>query len=685
MARSKTKTCRRSPTSIPKHTHTSPRIDRTPSTPVPNRHRMNNSNSNSPSGNSPMIRLRLHTQKKGRSSPSFLSDDDSSNEGINADDEEEDNEEDTNEEEETKPEGFAPSYGGQLDHKAGLRGKGNAPVPHFQSRKKLKFEDDASVCSVSSVSSVSSVNQAGSDGSEDSEGYEGVDDISDGEDEELDLEKLEEQIILSSEFARGSTGFRSKPPNATTTDEWTGLDDLEHQPLYSIGSFFDEEHLMLQSGHSDPVADSTTLTSETTAGAPAAPRRVHFEADMSSDSDDKSSDEDDLLSDFLLQDNLDPELRRMIETDNSHAHSRRMQHGHDLFVNNDFYDIPDNIYHVEESDTSLGASSGYESDDGETTDEEDYPPPATITHPRSILRRESSASLSADPVETDKPLQQFRRRGPLRGTFVADPHKPVAVVAPNGRQLILIPPYASSRHEWLETATNSLVNTANNSPRAVTMNIMDDSDTDALVSPRHALSPMLSSNANLMMSALGNDSVGQVMGPPEAFYPTNPFSADASYDEEEDDSEAMLNVDDFIDFGDGSSDDETARELDEMEDLLSPTSLSVPGSNVTPTPMRMSVDTPQASSAEKLLDHLDRGIVTAFRRNHNRYQTLIRLPHHREFLPASSPSQTASAFKRSKLSNPRTPTRKRQASTYLGSEAVRRKLIDSHRRNTITF
>ncbi|KAK2845250.1 hypothetical protein FQN49_005904 [Arthroderma sp. PD_2] len=497
------------------------------------------------------------------------------------------------------------------------------------------------------------------------------------------LEQLEEEVILESENERSvSTKLTAATGGG---DEWTGLDDLEHRPFYSAGSFFDDEHLLMQSGgHSDNVVDAG-LTSE--AAETPVQRRVHFESDDSSDSDEKSSDDDDeLLPDFLHQDRLDPDLRRMIETDSGPP--RRTRSPHDLFINSDFCDLPDNIYHVEESDNSMGSSSGYESDDGETTDEEDYLPLATITHPRSILRRESSASLSADAEEA-KADSSAPQRGPLRGTFIADPHKPVAVVAPNGRQLILIPPYASSRHDWLESAAGSLVNTANNSPRAGALHTIDDSDTDALVSPRNTeMSPMLSSNANLMMSALGNDSVGQVMGPPEAFYPTNGYSMDASYDEEEDDSEAMLNVDDFIDFGDGSSDDEG--QLDDMDDPTSPTAPSTIGC-LTPTPRRASGvateddQTPtQASSAERLLNHLDRGIVTAFRRNHNRYQALIRLPHHREFLPANSPSQPASAFKRS---NPRTPTRKRQASTYLGSEAVRRKLVDSHRgrRNTVAY
>jgi len=409
---------------------------------------------------------------------------------------------------------------------------------------------------------------------------------------------------------------------------------------------------------------------------------VHFEdSDDPSDSDKTTDDE--LASDFLEQDSLDPDLRRMIENDNNRIGHCRLS-PRELFVSHDFYELPQNIYHVD-AKTSVGSSSGYESDGGETTDE-DHPPPATITHPRSILRRDSSVSLPPYFGETNERSQPLRRRGPLRGTFVADPYKPVAVVAPNGAQLILIPPYASSRHDWLESATNSLSDTANSSPRATTVNVVDDSDTDALVSPTQpGLSPMLSSNANLMMTALGNDAGGQVMGPPEAFYPSDRFATDdslAGY--EDDDSEDMLNVDDFIDFGNGSSDDDMDKDFDIVDDLTSPVVPSSIHGSTTPTPHR-STEPSHANSAERLLNHLDQGIVTAFRRNHSRYQALIRLPQHCEFMPANSPSRPASVFRHAKLPDPKTPIRKRRPNIYARGEAVRRKLMDSHRKNKLAI
>lgn len=271
------------------------------------------------------------------------------------------------------------------------------------------------------------------------------------------------------------------------------------------------------------------------------------------------------------------------------------------------------------------------------------------------------------------------------GTFVADPHKPVALVDCTGKHLVIIPAYASSRHDWLDSAANSMPGTANTSPRQTTLHLIDESDTDALASPNQTdFSPMLASSANLMMTALGNDLTpgGQVMGPPEAFYPSQDFTIDSSFEEDdEDDPEAALNVDDFIDFGNGSSDeDEDMHKQFDDEAQLSP--MAAPSKSMgTPTPSRK-FDSQPTNNEERFLNHLDQGIVTAFRRNHNRYQALLRLPQHREFMPANSPARPASVFRHAKNTDQRTPTRKRKSSNIAGGEAVRRKLMDAQQRRS---
>ncbi|PYH87649.1 hypothetical protein BO71DRAFT_175197 [Aspergillus ellipticus CBS 707.79] len=571
-------------------------------------------------------------------------------------------EDDDADDEEEQPAVRTPSYGRRdRSHKTGMKPTKRA--------KKMKFSDDDGYDG-----------QASSDDNEESyessdDVYAAVDYISDGDDdEEKDVEKLEELLIVESENEHNVGGILA----TSNTDNWAGPNVFDDHMILSAASFFDEEQLytaMETFGEAD-------MASETAIETPV-PRRVHFEEDSDSSSDSDSHTEDEIPSDFLQQDSLDPQLRRMIESETVN-YSRRRRQSDEMFADSDYGHS--NIYHVESDAVSEGSeSSGYETDDGETTDE-DLPPPATITHPRSILRRDSSASLAPTPDEKSEPAT--RRRGPIMGTFVADPHKPVALVDCTGKHLVIIPAYASSRHDWLESATNSVCGTAHNSPRATTMHLIDESDTDALASPNHLdMSPMLASSANLMMTALGNDIApgGQVMGPPEAFYPSREFAIDSSFeDDDEDDPESALNVDDFIDFGDGSSDDEMDKAFAE-EALMSPMAAhSMQAATGTPTPNRGG-ETQQASSAERFLNHLDRGIVTAFRRNHNRYQALLRLPQHREFMPANSPSRPASVFRHARHADQRTPTRKRKANGYSGEEAVRRKLMDAHRRSQLPF
>ncbi|KAJ5516300.1 hypothetical protein N7527_007860 [Penicillium freii] len=560
-------------------------------------------------------------------------------------DEADDSEEDADDEQE--PAVRAPSYGRRRDNKAGRQ-------PAINKRRRVLND--------TSDSSDADDGDDSDDSSDDV--YAGVDYITDAEDEDQDVEKMEEMIIVESEKTH-----RPLPSTGFAEDQWA-INSFDDHMFLPAASFFDEEHLY---SAMDTFGDPQ-VTSEA-AETPVA-RRVHFEERSDSSSDSDSHSDDDIPGDFLQQDSLDPQLRRMIENDNENFQRNIRRQSEEMFGDADYGH--GSIYHVESEGSSEGSLSGYESDDGDTTDE-DLPPPATITHPRSLLRRDSSDSLA--PVD-EKSDCIPRRRGPIMGTFVADPHKPVALVDCTGKHLVIIPAYASSRHDWLESAANSMPGTANTSPRQTTLHLVDESDTDALASPNQLdFSPMLASSANLMMTALGNDLTpgGQVMGPPEAFYPSQDFTIDSSFEEdEEDDPESALNVDDFIDFGNGSSDEDEDMDDDAM---VSPMAAPFAKSMGTPTPTRKSESQP-ANNEERFLNHLDKGIVTAFRRNHNRYQALLRLPQHREFMPANSPARPASVFRHAKNSDQRTPTRKRKSSNIAGGEAVRRKLMDAQQRRS---
>jgi len=114
----------------------------------------------------------------------------------------------------------------------------------------------------------------------------------------------------------------------------------------------------------------------------------------------------------------------------------------------------------------------------------------------------------------------------------------------------------------------------------------------------------------------------QVVGPPEAFYPFKSIGADGNVIDDEteysdDDDENLWNIHDFIDFGEDSSDSEQA----DQEDI-----------NVMPTKTRLTqashrqYSPPTNGSPHGLLHHFDKGVVTSFRRNQHRHQTLLRRP-----------------------------------------------------------
>ncbi|KAJ5266938.1 hypothetical protein N7478_009746 [Penicillium angulare] len=599
-----------------------------------------------PSGTTPFERKRRASSSSVSSVSSVSSLEDLSEEADESEDADD---------EEDRPLAQVPSYNRRRNNN-NARKAGRQPIKN--KRRRVSDDEDSDPFSSASDSEDSS-----------DDVYAAVDYITDAEDEDQDVEKLEEIMIMESERTHRVL------PTSETHDQWHGAEMFGDSMILPAASFFDEEQLysaMDNFGETDFASEAVET--------PVAARRVHFEERSDSSSDSDSHTEDEIPGDFLQQDSLDPQLRRMIENDNENRRSQRHQ-SEEIFGDVDYGQ--GNIYHVESEGTSEGSLSGYETDDGDTTDE-DLPPPATITHPRSLLRRDSTDSLVAPSDEKTDNLP--RRRGPIMGTFVADPHKPVALVDCTGKHLVIIPAYASSRHDWLDSAANSMPGTANNSPRQTTLQLVDESDTEALASPNQIdFSPMLASSANLMMTALGNDLTpgGQVMGPPEAFYPSQDFTIDSSFeDDEDDDPESALNVDDFIDFGNGSSDEEDMGKFDD-ETLISPMAAasSVPNMG-TPTPTRNNSDAQPDANAERFLNHLDKGIVTAFRRNNNRYQALLRLPQHREFMPANSPARPASVFRHAKHTDQRTPTRKRKSSGYAGGEAVRRKLMDAHRRSS---
>ena len=176
--------------------------------------------------------------------------------------------------------------------------------------------------------------------------YAGVDYITDAEDEDQDVEKLEEMMIMETERDHLLL------PNSETHEQWHGAEIFGDSMLLPDASFFDEEQMysaMDTFGETDMASEAVET--------PVA-RRVHFEERSDSSSDSDSHTEDEIPSDFLQQDSLDPQLRRMIESDNeNHRHRRRQSE--EVFGDADYGHA--NIYHVESEGTSEGSLSGYES------------------------------------------------------------------------------------------------------------------------------------------------------------------------------------------------------------------------------------------------------------------------------------------------------------------------------------
>lgn len=259
-------------------------------------------------------------------------------EGFSGDEDESEDADD----EEDQPAKSAPSYG---SNKRKARKAGHKTGSRLAERKKMKFADDQD-------DGYEGQQSSSEDDSDD--GYAAVDDITDADDEEQIVEKLEEQMIVESENEHSLDSIL-EVSDAPDADEWGGLGSIDDNMLFSTASFFDEEQLY---SALDTIGE-TDMTSE--AVETPAPRRVHFdESDSSSDSDQTPtvSTDDEIPSDFLHQDSLDPRLRRMIENDTD-PFSGPNQRFDDIFGDFDFGQTG-NIYHAE-SDAISDESSGYES------------------------------------------------------------------------------------------------------------------------------------------------------------------------------------------------------------------------------------------------------------------------------------------------------------------------------------
>ena len=168
------------------------------------------------------------------------------------------------------------------------------------------------------------------------------------------------------------------------------------------------------------------------------------------------------------------------------------------------------------------------------------------------------------------------------GSWVADPSKPIAVVDSSGKRLVIFPAQKPTQRSPnpLSTIHSSDTSTVGGSPRRTPTPSFSPIEREAGdVSGQEFLSPTLSTGASVMVGTfLSSVARNEFLVPGRVFYPSedpSPFphsgnrrrSASLIHravfkdeaGDDEDDDELMLNVHDFIDFGDGSSssDEET--------------------------------------------------------------------------------------------------------------------------------
>ncbi|KAI9876229.1 MAG: hypothetical protein M1830_006980 [Pleopsidium flavum] len=585
-------------------------------------------------------------------------------------------------------------------------------------------------------------NDAGKDNSvenaenSDEDDYNGVDLISDSDEEEPEVEQLEEKMIIDSEDDNEAviqSPRVSMGPPSISSGGWDGF-DLDDGVFLSDVPFFDEQISRNDPNLLNEIAiynaasffeglDSQGLDCEAVTSP--TPRRVRFEEEVrqysdSTSTDGSDEDEDGFPDLFMHQDSLDPGFRLMIENDNDEDDGHSLTDGEGSYwdlKDRDDFEFEKHGLDGHDGSSSCGSSSGYETDEGDTTDE-DLPPPSTVTRPRSILRRASTSSLVSEGDENPRIIRRpttippSRRFGPSMGSWIADPNKPIAVIDCTGKRMVIYPARNPSKRDvnifGQPVSTDSSI--AATSPRTSFVGLVgavDESDNDRSdFSSQDCGGPMLNAGANLMMPGLFHGAQGsehflggQVLGPPEAFYPFKSIGPDGNVieddddDDDDEDDENLWNVHDFIDFGDGSSESGDNVE-DDTEVPPSPSTSTTP--NPASTPAKPEPAPASKSTAQELLDHFDRGVVTAFRRNQHRHQTLLRRPQHPEFMGAGpSSARAVSAIKGGRAlaaNSPISPLRKRKASVSIdrsGSPlvgiAAKRRLVNVHKRSKSSF
>ena len=266
------------------------------------------------------------------------------------------------------------------------------------------------------------------------------------------------------------------------------------------------------------------------------------------------------------------------------------------------------------------------------------------------------------------------------GSWIADPKKPIVMADSSGRKLVMLRLQHPRRPNHTVTSLDSSASSADSSPRPSVPRLANTTNNceikQSASSSQDPISPMVGSSPNLTMSSSFDNGSGtqhladkEILGPPEAFFPFTNFDAggnvimDEDDDEDEDD---LLNLDDFIDFGDTDDSDNDA-------------AIKAPHS---PSASSVTSAVSGGKSSTNLMDHLDKGVITAFRRNQYSHETAQSWP------SVVSAQHTNPAFKEGKYAAtdpPLSPLKKRRLSDAFDVEnspphevaVKRRSIIDT--------
>lgn len=279
-----------------------------------------------------------------------------------------------------------------------------------------------------------------------------------------------------------------------------------------------------------------------------------------------------------------------------------------------------------------------------------------------------SAGPSSAPSPFKIPITPVRQiRGPRIGSFKTDPTKPFAMIDSTGDNILITParrpPRADGTYSHVPSTRTSTANASPVLSHPALATPINDSDLDMSdFSNQVPADPMLAAGSESMADILfpigptnhtrhSSQASGDVFYPMDRMGDVNAVYVADDQDDDDDDDEGLLNVEDFIDFGVDSSDDDAREDLDTS--LPTPSSTSPTGVHVRPkTP------SPNQSAAQDLMAHLDKGIAGVFRQGQNQHQQWSRRP-------SGTLSLSKQAFKKGRLApanSPVSPPKKRRFS-----------------------